>query len=448
MSSGRQEMVTRILAQGGNVDSERIDAAGSLFNSLCDRLSRAEVQPGELVVLSGLQGRNLLVAAMAVWRLDAVPMPVPETDPSFDGAPAQFVRGACRITADLSVAPAAPGRWAEALDTTAVLHLSSGSTDRPKVARRGVASVLYDAEGYRAGLGLVPGDRVAVPVPLVHSFGWGVAISALLSGCDLDVTPFVRASTLARKTDSGAVSVLALTPPLARLLVETRRQGTSTPRAAMAGAGQVPDELNEAFQKRFGLPLLRGYGSTETGGTFFGDRGMGRPVPGVDIVKPPPGERGELILRLAAPMEGYLGDNQGPTQEWRTGDVVRHDTDGSVYFEERVRGPLRLNGKFIRTDITEKALRSVLGVTDVFPLILPRNDSPETEDFYAVVEGDAAKQDLLVALAGCPAGTPLPRVVVCRKLPRTTVGKHDRDALIETVRRMSRDAKFRTAPRE
>ncbi|MEV5242994.1 AMP-binding protein [Streptomyces cinnamoneus] len=440
MSSGRREVVTRILAQGVHVDGERIDAAGSPFNSLLDRLSQAKVRPGGLVVLSGLSGRNLVVATMAVWQLDAVPMPVPDPEPSLDGPSARFISGACRITASLSVIPAAPGRQAEALNTTAVLHLSSGSTDRPKVARRGVASVLYDTEGYRAGLGLVPGDRVAVPVPLVHSFGWGVAISALISGCDIDVTPFVRASTLARKTDSGVVSVLALTPPLARLLVGTRRQGASTPRAAMAGAGQVPDELNEAFQKRFGLPLLRGYGSTETGGTFFGDRGMGRPVPGVDVVKPPPGERGELVLRLAAPVEGYLGDNQGPKREWRTGDIVRHDTDGSVHFQERVRGPLRLNGKFIRPDITEKALRSVPGVTDVFLLILPRNGSPEIEDFYAVVEGNAAEQDLLVAMAGCPAGTPVPRVVVCRELPRTTVGKRDRGALIETVRRASRHA--------
>ncbi|WP_432161050.1 ANL family adenylate-forming protein [Streptomyces sp. NRRL F-5630] len=319
-----------------------------------------------------------------------------------------------------------------------MLHLSSGSTDRPKVARRGLTSVLQDAEGYRTGLGLVPGDRVAVPVPLVHSFGWGIAVGALLSGCDIDVAPFVRAGTLARKADSGAVSVLALTPPVARLLIETRRQGESAPRAAMAGAGSVSDELDMAFQERFGVPLLRGYGSTETGGTFFGDHGMGRPVPGVDIVEPLPGERGELVLRLVAPVEGYLGDNQEPVQEWRTGDIVRHGTDGCVYFEQRVRGPLRLNGRFIRADITEQVLRSVPGVTDAFLLVLPRSDSPETEDFYAVVEGTASEEELLAALATVSARTPVPRVVVCDRLPRTRVGKRDRGALIEIVRKVSR----------
>ncbi|MFD5483432.1 class I adenylate-forming enzyme family protein [Streptomyces hawaiiensis] len=431
----RQDLVTRILAYNVQVNGERIDSAGSSFHHLCDCLDRAGVRFGDIVVLSGLQGRDLVVAAMAVWQLNAVPMPVPEPRP---GEQATQINLTCRVTGDLSVLPAAPNHRTDPLDSTAVIHMSSGSTDRPKAARRGLKSVLMDAEGYRAGLGLAPGDCVAVPVPLVHSFGWGVAVGALLSGCDIDVTPFVRAGTLAHKADSGAVSVLALTPPVARLLVGTRRQGESVPRAAMAGAGPVTDELDEAFQKRFGVPLLRGYGSTETGGTLFGDRGMGMPVPGVDIVAPLPGERGELVLRLAAPIEGYLGDDQKPLRNWHTGDVVRHGTDGCVHFEARLRGPLRLNGRFIRTDITEQVLRSVPGVTDVFLLVLPRSDSPETEDFYSVVEGTASEEDLLAALAATPAQTPVPRVVVCDRLPRTTVGKRDRGALIEMLRKVSR----------
>jgi acyl-CoA synthetase (AMP-forming)/AMP-acid ligase II len=402
-------------------------------------LEQAGVQPGNIVVLRGLQGRDLVVAAMAAWQLDAVPLPVPIQEPSRnDEAAARTYLDACQIRETLSVLPAAPDHRAIRLDTTAVLHLTSGSTGNPKLARRGVASVLQDTEGYRKGLGLVPGDCVAIPVPLMHSFGWGVTIGALLSGCDVDVTPFVRASTLTRKADSGTVSVLAITPPVARLLVETQRRGESVPRAAMAGAGPVPDELDETFRKRFGVPLLRGYGSTETGGTFFGGRGMGWPVPGVDVLAPSPGERGELILRLAAPVEGYLGDEYAPSREWQTGDIVRHGADGCVHFEERVRGPLRLNGKFIRAHVTEQILRSVPGVTDVFLLILPRSKNPEIEDFYAVVEGEASEENLLAALAKSPADVPVPRVVVCEQFPTTTVGKRDRGALIETVRKASR----------
>ncbi|MCG8969534.1 MULTISPECIES: class I adenylate-forming enzyme family protein [Streptomyces] len=431
----RRDLVARILDHRVRVDGDRVDAAESAFHRLTEALPRAGARPGDIVVLDGLHGRDLIVAALAVWQSDAVPLPVPPRDPAA-GATGDDWEGACRITRTLSVLPGAPAPRDYRLATTAVLHLSSGSTDRPKVVRRGVASVLQDAEGYRQGLGLRHGDRVAVPVPLAHSFGWGVTVAALLAGCDVDVTPLVRAGTLARKADAGTVSVLAVTPPVARLLVETRRTGSARPRAAMAGAGPVPADLDEAFRERFGVPLLRGYGSTETGGTFFGDRGMGRPVPGIDVLVPPRGERGELVLRSAAPVEGRLDDERGPTSEWHTGDIVRHDIDGCLYFEERVRGPLRLNGTFIKADLTQRLLRRVHGVRDVFLLVLPREGMPEFEDFFAVVEGDAPAADLTAALAGAEAEVPVPRVLVCERLPRTTVGKPDRQALIEWVRKV------------
>ncbi|MCX5000781.1 class I adenylate-forming enzyme family protein [Streptomyces longwoodensis] len=420
------------------MDGECVNSAGSAFHQLADRLQRAGVRRGDIVVLEGLKGRDLIVAVMAVWQSDAVPLPIASRGTlATQGEEAGLCEGACRITETLSVLPATSGPRNLQLDTTAVLHLSSGSTDRPKVVRRGVASVLQDSEGYRQGLGLLPGDRVAVPLPLAHSFGWGVTVAALLSGCDVDVTPLIRAGTLARKADSGAVSVLAVTPPVARLLIETRRAAEFGPRVAMAGAGPVPDELDDAFKGRFGVPLLRGYGSTETGGTFFGNRGMGRPVPGIDVLAPPPGERGELVLRSAAPIEGCLGDERTPSDEWHTGDIVRHDTDGFLYFEERVRGPLRLNGTFIQAHVTERLLRSVPGVRDVFLLIQQRSDTPELEDFFAVVEGHPSQEDLVAALAGSPAEVPTPRVVVREQLPRTTVGKLDRQALTELVRKVS-----------
>ncbi|MFJ4858681.1 class I adenylate-forming enzyme family protein [Streptomyces sp. NPDC088730] len=432
----RTDLVARILAHGVRVDGEPIDAAGSAFHRLAAELPRAGARPSDLVVLDGLQGRDLIVAALAVWRSDCVPLPVPpgeRAEQTADG-----LDGACRITPALAVLPAAPAPRDPRLATTAVLHLSSGSTDRPKVVRRGIASVLQDAEGYRHGLGLRPGDRVAVPVPLAHSFGWGVSVAGLLVGCDLDVTPLVRAGTLARKADEGAVTVLAVTPPVARLLAGTRRTGTVRPRAAMAGAGAVPDDLDAAFRQRFGVPLLRGYGSTETGGTFFGDRGMGRPVPGVEVLAPGPGERGELVLRSAAPVEGRMDDESGPTHEWHTGDIVRHGGDGLLTFEERARGPLRLNGTFVRADLAQRLLRGVPGVRDVFPLVLPREDRPEFEDFYAVVEGDVTAAELTAALARADADVPVPRVLVRERLPRTTVGKTDRRALIEWVRKAGR----------
>lgn len=427
MSSGRQELVSRILSQAVRVNGELIDTAESAFETLVGRLCQAGVRAGDVVVQNGLQGRDLVIATMAVWRLDAIPMP------SSARSAVHVAGDACKITKDLSVIPGSRSCRIDGLEATAVLHTSSGTTDQPKVAKRGVQSVVLEAEGYRAGLSLVPEDCVAVPIPLVHSLGWGVAMSALINGCSIDVEPFVRVSTLVRKVDSGAVSVLALTAPLARLLVATQPQGDARLRVALVGAGHVTDELDDAFRDRFGQPLLRGYGSSETGGTFVGDRGMGRPIPGVEIVQPLPGERGELILRLAAPVEGYLNGEKRPLRQWCTGDVVQHGLDGVVYFVERTRGSLRLNGRFIDADVVAKALRAVPGVAEVFLLVIPRRDTPEIEDFYAVVEGDATEEAVVTSLTGCVSELPVPRVFRCGRMPRNMVGKPDRDAMIDMV---------------
>ncbi|WP_026411069.1 non-ribosomal peptide synthetase [Actinomadura oligospora] len=423
MNGGRPGLVARIRERKASVGGTRMGTPS--LSPFHDGLAAAGTRPGDVVLLSGLRGDDILLAAMASWMLDAVPMPV-----AADVALPPGLGDACRISAGPTVIPGRGSGRVEGLERTAVLHLSSGSTDRPKIAKRGVESLLREAEGYAAGLPLVPGERVAVPVPLVHSLGWGVAMSALLNGCDVDAAAFAGAAAAAREIDSGAVSVVALTPPLARLLAGTRRTGRPRLRAALVGAGQVGDDLDEAFRKRFGPPLLRGYGSTETGATFLGETGMGRPMAGVEVVEPRPGARGELVLSLAAPAEGYLG-SEGPVKEWRTGDMVRHDPDGTVHFVERLRGPLRLNGRFVDAGAVDRALRDVPGVKDVVLLVEPRPGLPEFEDFYALVETDDTSDEPLPTPFG---GTPAPHVVKCRRLPRNTIGKPDRDAMLELVR--------------
>jgi acyl-coenzyme A synthetase/AMP-(fatty) acid ligase len=204
----------------------------------------------------------------------------------------------------------------------------------------------------------------------------------------------------------------------------------------MVGAGPVTDELEVSFRERFGRTLVRGYGSTETGGTFLGTRGLGAPVSGVEILRPSPGEQGELVLRLAAPVEGYLDDTAEPSRTWSTGDAVRRDRDGVVHFVSRLRGGLRLNGRFIDTDVAEQALRSTPGVRDVLFLVLPRRHTPEIEDLYAVVEGDHGRCDtVLEQLARRAPEVPLPHVVGCARVPRNVLGKPDRYQLIDAIRK-------------
>lgn len=423
----RRELALRILEHRPRVNGEPLDERSADLRRMISTVREAGVGRDDLVALGGLAGRDFVIAVLALWYSEAIPVPDASRDAATAGA-----RSAWLIHGDLTIrrlrAECEPGPA-----TTAVVHTTSGSTGQPKFVRRGTASVLLEASGYRERLGLATGDRVAVPIPLAHSLGWGALTTALLSGCDVDVTPLVRPSFLARAIDSGSASVVVMTPPIARLLVDTRRTGTASPRVALVGAGPVSDGLDLSFRIRFGRALLRGYGSTETGGTFVGNTGIGTPLSGVRIASPPCGSEGELVLDLAAPVEGYL-DAESPAGVWNTRDVVRHNDDGTVHFLERAAGGLRLNGRFVDTRAVRDAMTSLPGVTDVHLLAVARPDDPEIQDFYAFVAGAASTDRVLGRLAERAPGEPIPRVVRCEHIPRTMIGKPDRAAMIELIR--------------
>ncbi|SCK13901.1 Acyl-CoA synthetase (AMP-forming)/AMP-acid ligase II [Streptomyces sp. WMMB 322] len=427
----RREVLSRILAGGARIDGQEVSLLGDLTGRLSNNLRQAGAGSGSLVIQAGLQGRELLIATLATWAVDAVPLPCSKP-PQMDVTRSAYVMDqAGTVRAPAVDAPV------EEMDSTLALHLSSGSTGRPKAVRRGTASVLGEAHGYRVKLGMGPASQVLVPIPLMHSFGWGFAVSALLNGADVDAEPVVRMSRLAGKIDGGWGEVLGLTPPVARLLTDTRPTGTAGRlRTAMVGAGPVSEGLAVQFRKRFGVPLSRGYGSSETGAIFIGKQGIGNPIPGVEITHPAPGARGELRLRMDAPVQGYLGEEPDSAHEWNTGDIVDHHSGGEVHFVERARPALRLNGRFVDVKEADEALRALPGVEDVYLFALPRKETPEQEDFCAVVAGpDADRAEAERVLRRLVDGLAAPRVVLCEKLPVDIVGKPDREELKRLVTR-------------
>ncbi|WP_042388596.1 AMP-binding protein [Streptacidiphilus melanogenes] len=429
MSDDRPALASTVIAGRSRIDGRSVggdDRRGLVH----DGLAKAGVRSGDVVLLTDPNPADLVTAMLATWLVDAVPLVAPH-----DRNLPDQLQGVCRVECDLHVTPATQRVTVPGLDRTAVLMPTSGSTGTPKLARRGVAGVRVESAGYRDYLALTPADRVAVPVPVTHSYGWGVVMSALLADCDIDTTPATAVRKLASLLDSGDVSVVALTAGLARLLVEVKRAGNQRVRAALVGAGGVPDELDATFVTRFGRPLHRGFGSTETGGTFLGTRGIGRPIAGITVRQPTESGRAELVLEMSAPVEGLLGDE--PRRVWHTGDIVERDSNGVYHHVARATTSLRLNNRYVDPEAISHALRATPGVTDVQLLVLGREKTPEIEDLYAVVEArpGIGADELERPLAELPAGVPRPRVVCCVQLPRNVLGKLDRDGLITLVRK-------------
>jgi len=155
------------------------------------------------------------------------------------------------------------------------------------------------------------------------------------------------------------------------------------------GAGVDPTQ-HAAFEARFGFPLLEAWAMTETGAGAVGiadrtPRGIGtgcfgRPASSVQTriidESGEPAESGELLVRAAGPdpragfFSAYLHDPVATETAWadgwfHTGDLVRADATGALYFIDRKKNLIRRSGENIGAVEVEIALRRHPAIADV-----------------------------------------------------------------------------------
>lgn len=391
------------------------------------------VRRGSLVLLENLRGLELLKAVFTAWCLEAVPLAGDEHyDEKFSGS-------VFRLKGD-SIEALRAGDPDCRLQGAMILHRTSGSTGQSRLVRRSGASLIAEARRYQEALSLSDSDRMLVVLPIDHSFGWGFLLGGLLAGCRVDLKRNFSPTQTVKELDRGCVTVLGLTPPMARLL--SGRVGSRSgnpPRLVVVGAGPVDERLEEAFKSRFGIGLARNYGSTETGATFSGDAGavsgsIGKPMAGVKVLEPPIGGRGELVLELTPPVDGYINDQ--PSARWATGDLVDRDMEERVRVLGRLDHKLRVNGQNLDRPLIENVLLSHPRLEEVYLLAYPRPAAAQVEDLVAVVKGLEVTRDELIryCVDRLPASHCPSRIVLCDGLPRTPLGKLNRDEIFRWVR--------------
>jgi acetyl-CoA synthetase len=207
-----------------------------------------------------------------------------------------------------------------------------------------------------------------------------------------------------------------------------------------AGEALDPGVLG-TWHEATGLWIRDGYGQTETGQLTANPPGeparpgsMGRPLPGVRLAV----DAGELVLTEPASDPAfflrYLGEpaHAGP---WRTGDRVRADADGFLYFEGRTDDVIISAGYRIGPVEVETALGSHAAVADAAVVAAPDDERGSVVRAVVVLRDGFAPSPALAAelqahVKACTAPYKYPRIVdFAAELPRTTSGKIRRAAL-------------------
>ena len=296
------------------------------------------------------------------------------------------------------------------------LLYTSGTTGRPKGCILTNFYYLNSGAWYRdlGGLCVIERgrDRILNPLPLFHMNCQALTATCVMLTANCLVLPERFSPTRWWKdvvaTRATVVHYLGVVPPLLLNQPVSPEERQHHVKFGL-GAGVEP-ELHEAFEKRFGFPLLEAWGMTETGRItlvtheprMIHTRAFGRPVNGLQARVVDEHDRelpretpGELLVRWGGPegprhgfFAGYLKDERATEEAWRggwfhTGDVVRQDADDMLYFVDRKKNIIRRSGENIAAAEVEAVLQANDAVAQVAVLAVP--DELREEEVMACV---------------------------------------------------------------
>ena len=338
--------------------------------------------------------------------------------------------------------PPAPAAGTEpALLGECALLYTSGSTGRPKGCVLTNEYFLLSGSRYVELGGLCAiepaRDRLITPLPLVHMNAMACSTMAMVmtGGCLVQLDRFHPRSWWQSVRDSGATIVhyLGVMPAMLLNLAEAggEEQYDFSGQVRFAFGAGVNPKHHAAFETRFGFPLIEAWGMTETGNhgaiiaseepRHVGTCCFGRPPPHLETrlvdeqgQAVPAGEPGELLVRHRGEdpqrgfFRGYLKNPEATAEAWaggwfHTGDVVRQDADGAMYFVDRRKNVIRRSGENISALEVEAALSEDPAVAMV--VVCPVPDEIRGDEVMACVipaagaSADAGTAEQIVARA-------------------------------------------------
>jgi long-chain acyl-CoA synthetase len=341
-----------------------------------------------------------------------------------------------------------PSPDAQAGDLASILY-TSGTTGKPKGAMLTHRNLLINTAQTAELVPLGPGDRVGMLLPLFHANAQVVTtLMPLLIGAEVMMWERFSASEFWPTVAEFAPATLSAVPMmLAAVLNAPGAPGPETSlRFVICGAAPLSVELLNTFSARFGIQILEGYGLTETGcvaslNPYYGERkagSIGLPLRGQpmeirndDGARVPAGDYGEIVIKGANVMAGYLHNPEATAESIRdgwlhTGDIGYVDEDGYFFIVDRTKDMIIRSGENIYPREIEEVLYQYPGVLEC--AVIGVADPVRGEEVLAVIvaAGDVElnREEVAAFLAQRLAKYKLPREIVFRgPLPKTPTGK-------------------------
>jgi long-chain acyl-CoA synthetase len=374
-----------------------------------------------------------------------------------------------RFRALLDERSAPPSREVRGGDTAEMLY-TGGTTGFPKGVPISHALFLEAcAEQRRASQAVIPPgeDVVLQGAPLHHILGQVFGLGALLAGETVLLLPKNALDAVFDHVARYRARTILGTPTMYRMMLEHDRidqYDLSSLRYAFSGGDALPMETANRWRDTVGQPLYQGYGATETcGGVALCPAGVETPdgaagrvcahqrvkvVDAETLAPVPEGEPGELLVSSQHMVSGYWNKPEETARHfvelegrrwYRTGDIVRVDAAGWVFFQDRSVDVIKHKGYRVAASKVDSALQEHPAVLASCTIGIPDPAVGERIKSFVVMKNGVRGVNGQELIAWCRrrlAPYEVPQYVEFRDmLPKSKVGKVLRRELRSEERR-------------
>lgn len=288
-------------------------------------------------------------------------------------------------------------------DMAAILY-TSGSTGKPKGVVLSHRNMVAGAQSVASYLGITASDRILSVLPLSFDYGLSQLTTAFLHGAAVVLMNHLFARDIVKMVAAERITGLAAVPPLWIQLAALPWPQPNTLRFLTNSGGAMPRPTVAALRAALpGADLFLMYGLTEAfRSTYLPpselDRrpdSMGRAIPNAEVmvVRPDgtpcaPNEPGELVHRGALVSLGYWNDPAKTAERFKpapgqdpalpitemavwSGDTVRMDEEGYLYFIGRSDDMIKVSGYRVSPTEVEEAVHATGLVQEVAAFGVP-----------------------------------------------------------------------------
>ncbi|MFD8764015.1 AMP-binding protein [Streptomyces mirabilis] len=276
-----------------------------------------------------------------------------------------------------------------AADARLLLYFTSGSTGAPKAAICTQGRLAAAGRSLVDQFGVRPDDTHYICMPMFHGNAviadWAPALAA---GAGIALRRRFSASGFLADVRACGATYFTYVGRAVQYLLATPARDDDRDNPLRMGFGTEAGAVDAAaFEERFGVRLVEGYGSSEGGAAIQRTPGapagaIGRAAPRDDLAVVDPGTRaecppavfaedgrllngdeaiGELVNRGPNPFEGYWRNPAADADRRRdgwywTGDLFYRDSDGFLYFAGRADDRLRVDSENLAAAMIENIL--------------------------------------------------------------------------------------------